>query len=787
MRLKMLVSHGSPAENPVMVSVRDLSERQLAQVLIQESETRFRQLFANMAEGFCHCRVVFEESRPQDFIFLAVNEAFSTLTRLKGVIGKKASEVMPGIGQSDPELLKRFARVALTGKPEQFEIYINAAQMWLEISAYSPGQEQVVAVFAVITERKRMHEKLLQLVERFDLATRAGRLGIWDWNVAEDQLVWDELMYELYGINRGAFAGNYSAWAGCLHPDDSHRCQNEVDQALRGERELDTEFRILLGDGSIRHLRVCAHTVRDSERKPIRMTGINLDVTAQKRMEESNARLTMAVEQAAETIVITQADGTIVYVNAAFERISGYSRQEALGQNPRFLKSGKHDKTFYQRMWATISSGKLWEGRLINKKKDGSLFHEDVGISAIRDATGKVLHYVAVKRDVTERLRAESLALRSQRLEAIGTLAGGLAHDLNNALAPIMMAVDLIKNQYPGESDLIDIVKTSSQRATGMVRQLLTFAKGSEGERVSIQPTHLVKEMRKIIYATFPKNIQLKVQFEQDLPTVLGDATQLDQVLLNLCVNARDAMPEGGTLSLKAYRVELDSLSASTIPDAKPGTYVALRVSDTGMGMLQEVLDRIFEPFFTTKVPERGTGLGLSTVLGILKGHGGFMQVTSQPGVGSVFTAYLPAVEDANGGDEASKEAETDFHGQGQTVLFVDDEPLLRDMAFAVLRKMNFKPVTAIDGDEGLIKALSHKHELSVIITDLHMPKVDGLSFSRHIRHLLPAVPIVVASGRMEEEVASEFKALGKISRLDKPFTERQLAETLARIVGKAS
>jgi CheY-like chemotaxis protein len=312
----------------------------------------------------------------------------------------------------------------------------------------------------------------------------------------------------------------------------------------------------------------------------------------------------------------------------------------------------------------------------------------------------------------------------------------------------------------------------------------LTFAKGAEGERVALQPDHLVKELERLMKGSFPKNIQLVVKCDPKLPLVLGDATQLQQVLLNLCVNARDAMPDGGTLTLEAQRVEVDATYASSVLDGKPGHYLMLRVLDTGTGIPPEIIDRIFDPFFTTKSPDKGTGLGLSTVMGIVKGHGGFLHVYSQPGKGSTFAVYLPAALE-DGDTEHWAKAAAGFRGQGETVLFVDDEPDIRMVARGVLQHLNFKPLIAADGADGLIQVTQHRTELRVIITDLHMPHMDGLAFVREIRRMLPDIPIVLASGRMEAALAGEFKTLGVTNRLDKPFTEQQLAEALKTVLQK--
>jgi len=385
-------------------------------------------------------------------------------------------------------------------------------------------------------------------------------------------------------------------------------------------------------------------------------------------------------------------------------------------------------------------------------------------------------------RSLAERRDMERLALRSQRMEALGTLSGGVAHDLNNALAPILMGLEMLRARCPEESNILDLFETSAKRGADMVRQLLTFAKGAEGDRAALQVERLVREMEKLMQSSFPKNIQLVVHSAPELPTVLGDATQLHQVLLNLCVNARDAMPTGGTLTLEAMPTTVDEAFASTVHDVQPGRYVTLRVQDTGRGIPQEIIDRIFDPFFTTKSPDKGTGLGLSTVMGIVKSHGGFLQVSSQDGQGSTFLVYLPVHAAGNPLEVAPTTVPSNL-GHGETILLVDDEAAVREMARVVLQRLNFNPVTATDGADGLLLAMRHQAELKAIITDLHMPHMDGLAFIRVLRLLQPNVPIVVASGRLEDPQAAEMRALGVTRRLDKPFTEAQLAAVLHDIL----
>ena len=587
-----------------------------------------------------------------------------------------------------------------------------------------------------------------------------------------------------------------------------------VDQVLAsGEiHGLANHTVIIARDGTERPIADSAAPIRDQAGPVLGVVLVFRDVTEEKKVEqalrENERRLnalneelerrvmerTAAMRQALMTLDATD-DGAFIfdpdtlrfsYVNEGAVRQLGYTRAELLAMTPLDIKP-KFDEVKLRALLAPMLRGEAGSHRFttLHRHKDGRDIPVEIHLQYVAPA-GERPRFINIVRDITERLKAERLALRSQRLESIGTLAGGVAHDLNNALAPIMMSGELLRMMYPGESQLLDTMENSAKRAAGMVRQLLTFAKGAEGERAVLHPGHLVEEMKQLMEGSFPKNLELVVKCDPELPAVLGNATQLHQVLLNFCVNARDAMPCGGTLTLEAQRVAVDAVFASSVPDAKAGQYAVFRVRDTGTGIPPEILDRIFDPFFTTKSPDKGTGLGLSTVMGIVKGHGGFLQVYSQPGKGSTFAAYLPA--DQTGGDtEHLAKMAVEFRGQGETILFVDDEFALRDVARAVLRHLNFQPLTATDGADGLIQAAQHRAELRAIITDLHMPHMDGLAFVRALRRMLPDIPVAVATGRMEDALAGEFKTLGVTCRLDKPFTEAQLAAALKNLLAPKS
>jgi len=491
-----------------------------------------------------------------------------------------------------------------------------------------------------------------------------------------------------------------------------------------------------------------------------------------------------ALQAAANAIVITNHQGIIAWVNDAFTRTTGYTREEAIGNTPRVLKSGKHPREFYEHMWKTIHGGGVWHGEIHNVRKDGSPLEEDATITPVRDAAGKISHFIAIKQDITERKSLERQLLRAQRLEGIGLLAGGIAHDLNNVLAPILMGADLLKLTARDEQvkQQLDSIVESAKRGADIVKQVLTFARGIEGERIPIEPKHVIKEMAHMARETFPRNLQIRVDVPNDLWTVMGDPTQLHQVLLNLSVNARDAMPQGGILSYSARNVEVDPLLAQAHTHAKPGPHVVLRVQDTGTGIPPEVLDRIFEPFFTTKELGKGTGLGLSTAMGIVRSHGGFITVESEPGKGTAFEAWLPASPQAHRPD-AKPAAVSLPRGQGELVLVVDDEGEILHVTRAMLERHGYRVLTASDGTLAITELSRHLGEVRLVITDILMPFMDGVQLIHALRRMAPELRVIASSGALgmpgQKDRTDEVKALGVRQILHKPYSIEQLLRTV--------
>ena len=491
-----------------------------------------------------------------------------------------------------------------------------------------------------------------------------------------------------------------------------------------------------------------------------------------------------ALEAAANAIVITDSHGTIEWANPAFAALSGWAVDESVGRSLRELvKSGRQDEAFYRRMWATLTAGKVWRGEIVNKRKDGTFRTEDMTITPLRDEHGGVSHYIAIKQDITDHKTMEAQFLHAQRMEALGTLAGGIAHDLNNILSPMMMVTGLLKHKLSDEADqeLLEMLQSGASRGAGIIKQLLTFSRGQEGERVVLQPRHLIKEIIAMMRETFPREIDLRQSVEPGLWTVLADPTQLHQVLLNLCVNARDAMPSGGCLTVGASNVILDPGAQVLPPGIAPGAFVAMEVRDTGQGIAPEIKYRIFDPFFTTKPLGKGTGLGLSTVLGIVRNHQGFITVDSASGKGSVFKVYLPASARAADAPAETQTMPPLAVGNAQTILIVDDERDIRDTTRILLERQNYRVIAAGNGEEALAQFMAHRTAIRIVLTDVMMPVMNGMDLIRALRAIDPSLFIVATSGLGEASRAAELAELRVADVLSKPFDGPTLLNLLQR------
>jgi len=463
----------------------------------------------------------------------------------------------------------------------------------------------------------------------------------------------------------------------------------------------------------------------------------------------------------------------------------GWTSSEAVGRTVfELLKENIPD--IEGAMDAMLRKGE-WAGELQKVARDGRKLTIDARWTLVRNSEGEPDTILAINTDVTEKKLIEAQFLRAQRMENIGSLAGGVAHDLNNILAPIMMAIEMLKETAgdPQSRSMLEIIEGSARRGADIVRQILSFARGLEGRRVEVQPKHLLKEIDSIIKSTFPKNIRCQLSAPHDTWTILGDPTLLHQILLNLCVNARDAMPDGGLLTIGVENRTIDEQYVAMNLRAKTGPHIVISVTDSGTGMPPDVIEKIFDPFFTTKEPGKGTGLGLSTVMGIVKSHEGFINVYSEAGRGTTFRVHLPAVTSTHPGSELEAQASLP-RGNGETVLVIDDEISILTITSQTLQAFGYHVLTANNGATGVAMYVQHQSEIALVLTDMMMPVMDGRATIHALKQINPAVKIIAASGLGVNEEVSKGAALGVRHFLPKPYTAETLLITLRTVLDDA-
>ncbi len=497
-----------------------------------------------------------------------------------------------------------------------------------------------------------------------------------------------------------------------------------------------------------------------------------------KRADEQIRQQANLLEIAQDAIMVLDMQDSILYWNKSAERVYGWTKEETIGENANRLLQQNIDQV--SDISGRVRQEGTWFGELKQVTKDGREVVVESRWSLVHDEDGKPMSILVIGTDITESKKLEQQFLRAQRLESIGTLASGLAHDLNNVLAPIIMAIPLLRDKVQEQTDL-DILNTlelSARRGEGIVKQVLSFVRGVEGERTILQVKHLVNELKDFLSETLPPSIRVHAKYSKQLWPVLGDATQISQVLMNLAVNARDAMPEGGTLGIDLQNIELNEQSVSVHLDAHPGKYIVITFGDTGTGIPTDIINRIFDPFFTTKDPGKGTGLGLFTVMTITKNHGGFVDVQSEPGKGTQFKVYLPASDTTEVHVEATRGNIP--KGNGQYVLVVDDEDSIVELIQATLRGRNYRVLAAKDGTEALAMYMNHKDEIDVVLIDLLMPYLDGPSTVRTMLKINPDVKIVAMSGLLvDKDKRNEVLGSDTIPFLQKPFSVEDLLITV--------
>jgi PAS domain S-box-containing protein len=513
------------------------------------------------------------------------------------------------------------------------------------------------------------------------------------------------------------------------------------------------------------------------------------DVTDEEAIQRDNAaKAEVIASQAAlldvahEAIVVRGLDRTIKYLNRAAEDLYGWTAADANARSVRELIYV--DPAAFDTAMEIVLRDGYWSGDMEQRSRDGRRLTSECSWTLIRDSDGVSASIFVVNTDVTARRRVEDLALRRQRMESLGTLAGGVAHDLNNVLAPLLLGLQLLASTEtdPGRASLIGTMETSVKRGADMIRQVLAFARGAEGKRIVVDVVRLLAELEVFARNVLPSDVTLTMKVPESLWPTIGDATQLLQVLANLVTNARDAMPQGGTLTITANNAELDGDYASVSHLATPGHYISIEVEDDGTGMTADVVDKVFEPFFTTKQPGRGTGLGMASSLAIVRTHGGYMQVYSEPGHGSRFQLHLTAASD-EGPPAAPRHPQAIVPlplGNGETILVVDDEEAIRQLTSQTLETYGYRTLAASNGAEALAVLAEHPNEIDLVLTDMMMPVMDGAALAAELAQSHPGLPIIATSGLNANGGVARASGVGVRHFLSKPFTTETLVQTIA-------
>ncbi len=580
-----------------------------------------------------------------------------------------------------------------------------------------------------------------------------------------DQCVWDLGLFGDEAASRQFFAGLL---------DRPHVRHEDFLLIGRGGWKIDVEF--VSSVYSVNDQAVVQCTVRDASER--------------QRLATERERLAMAMEQSGEVVMITDLQGDIVYTNPAFESVTGYSREEVLGRNPRLLNSGEQDAEFYRAMWSKVSAGESWHGRLVNKKKDGTQYTEDATISPVRNSAGAITSYVAVKRDITPLLALEAQFFQAQKMESIGRLAGGVAHDFNNLLTVILSFTGLVLEELEaGDSrrDDLQAVKEAGERATRLTRQLLAFGRKQVLQPEVLDLNRILVEMDKMLGRIIGEDIRLEWVRAPSLGLVKADPGQLEQVVMNLAVNARDAMPEGGRLTIETANVVLDEQDVEGRLTVQPGAYVMLAVSDTGVGMDKATRASVFEPFFTTKKRGKGTGLGLSTVFGIVKQSGGNIWLYSEPGKGTTFKIYLPR-ESASEAAPAAKSSTTPPRSFGsETILVVEDEASLRKVVGRMLEAAGYTVLAASTGAQALTLAAKHPGEIHLLLTDVVMPKMSGAAVAKKLAATGRSPAVLYMSGYADDAIVHHGVLAAGLHFLSKPFSGADLTRKVREVLAAGS
>jgi len=766
----------------IQVIARNITERKKSEIALQQAEEKYRNIIENAVEG------IFQSTA--DGRILMANPALARMLGYKSAedLIAAVTEVERQLYVHTPSRQEWMNLVDRSGFVQGWETQLyrkDGSVIWASqniraVRDLNGSIQYYEGTVEDITHRVRTEESLRdseakyrelveQAVDGIFIVDSTGRINLVNPKGC-DMLGYSE--EELLQLN---IADTYPL-------EECERAHDKMN-GIQGNGTLQFERRMRRKDGTLFPVEVNLRRLADG-----RFQGIIRDLTERKKAEESMQKLQRAVEQTDEVVMMTEVDGTLTYVNPAFEKVYGYSKHEALGQTPRILKSGSLTQEDYEDFWKVILSGKSIRGEITNRTKDGRIIVVEESVNPVYSSDGTLGGFISVQEDITDKKRVEEerralemQLMQAQKIESIGTLAGGIAHDFNNVLGIILGYASLLERTADDPEKLTrstQAIGKAVQRGAGLVRQILTFARKTE---VSIEQLNLndsVRELARMLEETFPKTIEISLELQLNDPFIDGDRTQIHQTLLNLSVNARDAMPEGGTLSFRTKKTHGANLSRH-YPEAMDGEYIQLSVSDTGTGMDETTRRRIFEPFFTTKELGKGTGLGLAVVYGIMKSHQGFIDVESEPGRGTTFHLFFPIPKRQSATAEADTAQGQEAVGGSETVLIVEDEELLRELLESLLESKGYTVLKASDGADAIEVYTKHQEQIGLVLTDVGLPKLGGSEVFFRLRALNPQARILLASGYLEPALREKLAQAGANGFVQKPYVPVEILKLI--------
>jgi two-component system cell cycle sensor histidine kinase/response regulator CckA len=760
----------------------EITERKLAEKALRESEERYHRLVEFSPEG-----IIVHNLHELIFVNTAAAKILGS-AKPEELIGKTIKQI---IHPDYWEIVNERLHMEKDGKQapliEEKMLKIDGSPVDVEVVAIPytfEGKSEVHSVVRDISERKRAEIALRESEERFKNIYVQSPIGIEVYDSEGNLIDANKACLDIFGVSDVKEVKGFRLFEDPnitegikekLHSGGITRYDALFDFEKVKKHKLYKTTR-----SGIIYLDVLITPIGEKEKVVSGYLVQIQDITLRKQTEEKTREQAALLDRARDAIYVRDLEHRIIYYNKSAECLYGWKAEEIMGKNADELLYKKIPATLMDAKKSVIEKGE-WSGEQYQVTRDGRQIIIESRWTLMRDSEEKPKSILVINTDITEKKKLEEQFLRAQRMESIGTLASGIAHDINNVLAPIMLSMELLKEKCTDVESmkLVDIIERSAKRGASLMKQVQSFARGMEGERMHLHGGHLISEIRQIARETFPKSIEIRIQLPKDLWIISGDATQLHQVLMNLCVNARDAMPDGGVLRISAENLFIDENFVRINIEARVGPYIVITVSDTGNGISPEIMDKIFEPFFTTKGPGKGTGLGLSTSLGIVKSHGGFINVYSETGKGTSFKVYLPAIPTIE-----TQKAVDKLHklspGHGESILVVDDEVQIREITKATLEKYGYRVIIANNGAEAL--AL-YNQNINVILMDMVMPVMDGPTSIRELRKVNAETKIIGVSGLTDKDKLEKIAETHVDAFLTKPYTTEKLLMTIREVI----